>query len=139
MAQKNETFKAVLEQVEVSLRSGRLDEAKALLKQAEKQVDDLANSDLFTHYQFLERDERTARQLEEIFEERWMVSPKAIWLDVDLANRRYPPLFETYGLDPGKGQPDPLAAIVCQAVISDRLTSALTDTGSLPTQSIRDF
>ena len=56
-----------------------------------------------------------------------MVSPKAIWLDVDLAKRRYPPLFETYGLDPGKGQPDPLAAIVRQAVISDRLTSALTE------------
>jgi hypothetical protein len=126
-ARNNDAFKATLDRIEAALTAGRVAEAGTLSGQADRQRDERTPVDLREWYEQLKRDERTVRELDDIFEERWMLSRSDTHIDSERAKRRYPLLFQGYGLAVGT---EPAAATVGklrQSVIAAALSSAITE------------
>jgi hypothetical protein len=125
-ARNNDAFKATLDQIEAALKSGRLAEAATLIRQADNQFEEQTSVDLRERHERLKRDERTARDLDDIFEERWMISRSDIHLDNTRAKRRYPLLFQMYGLAIGTEPAATTVEKIRQSVITEALTSGMT-------------
>jgi serine/threonine protein kinase/tetratricopeptide (TPR) repeat protein len=127
VARNNDALKATLDQVETALKSGRIAEAGALLGQATRQIDDQTISDLRERHAQLEKDERAIRELNDIFEERWMISRSDTRLDNTRAKRRYPALFQQYGLSVGGEPAEQSAEKIHRSLIVDALSSGMAE------------
>jgi serine/threonine protein kinase len=101
-ARKNDDFKAMLDRIQAELTSGRIAEAGTLLDQASQQIDDQTTAELRARHEGLQQDQRTVHELNNIFEERWMISRSDTRLDNTRAKKRYPALFHQYGLAVGR-------------------------------------
>ena len=66
-------------------------------------------------------------ELNDIFEERWMISRSDTRLDNTRAKRRYPRLFQSYGLGIGTEPAAATEAKIRQSLIAETLSSALTE------------
>jgi tetratricopeptide (TPR) repeat protein len=126
-ARNNDAFKATLDQIEAALRSARLAEAATMMGQADKQLNEQTPTDLRGRHERLRLDERTVRELEDIFEERWVVSPSGVRINNEEAKQRYPSLFQNYGMDVGNESAAAIAGKIRQAVITEALSSAITE------------
>jgi serine/threonine protein kinase len=126
-ARVNDAFNATLNQIEAALKEGRLAEAGTLLGEAEKQSAGALTDDLRERRARLKRDNSTVRELDDIFEERWMVSPSDTRLDSKRAKKRYPLLFESFGLAVGAEPAADTVAKLRQSIIAEALSSALTE------------
>jgi serine/threonine protein kinase len=127
VARNNDALKATLDQVETALKSGRIDEAGALLGQAARQIDDQTIPDLRERRTQLEKDERAVRELNDIFEERWMISRSDTRLDNTRAKQRYPALFHQYGLDVGLESAEQSVKKIQRSSVVDGLSSGVAE------------
>jgi hypothetical protein len=126
-ARNQDALAATLDRVEAALRAGRVAEAGTLLGQADRQVEEGMPADLRERHGRLRQDEQTARALNDVFEERWMVSRSDTRLDSERARRRYPAVFQEYGLPVGSEPAVRVAEKVRGSAITDALSSALTE------------
>jgi tetratricopeptide (TPR) repeat protein len=127
VARNNDTLNATLNQIQAALKAGRLEEAGTLLGQADKQTDAHTPADLRERHELLKRDEGAIRELNEIFEERWMISRSDTRLDNTRAKGRYPRLFQSYGLVVGMEPAAATEARIRQSLIAEALSAALTE------------
>ncbi len=127
VARNNDAFNATLDQIEVALKAARLAEAATLMGQADRQLDEQTPNDLRERHERLKRDERTIRELDAIFEERWMVSPTDTRIDSERAKKRYPPLFQAYGLAISTGPAASAVETIRKSVIAEALASGMTE------------
>jgi tetratricopeptide (TPR) repeat protein len=126
-ARDNAAFKATLDQAEAALKSGRLTEAGTLLDQAGRQFVEQTPTDLRDRHARLEKEERTVRELNDIFEERWMISRSDTRLDNTRAKRRYPLIFQRYGLAVGTEPAAATEAKIRQSPITEALSVGMTE------------
>jgi serine/threonine protein kinase len=126
-ARDNEALVATLNRIEAALKATRLAEASTLLLQASNQIDDQTPADFRARHEQRKSDEGMLRELDDIFEERWMVSPTDTRIDSARARKRYPPLFQSYGLAVGREPVATTAAKLRQSVIAETLSSGLTE------------
>jgi hypothetical protein len=126
-AHDRDALSATLDRVEAALRSGRVAEAGTLLGQADRQAEEPMPPDLRERHGRLRQDERAVRQLDDIFEERWMVSRSDTRLDSQRARRRYPAVFKDYDLAVGSEPAAHVVEKVRRSVIADALSSGLTE------------
>ena len=126
-ARNNDAFKSVLDQAEAELKAGRTAEAGTLLLQAGRQTDDQTASDLRERYGHLDKDQRTVRELNEIFEERWMISRSDIRLDNARAKRRYPDLFQRYDISVGHEPAALSVERIRRSLIAETLSNAMAE------------
>lgn len=126
-ARNNDAIKATLDRVEAALKEGRIDEAGTLLGQADRQMEEQAAADLRARHQQLKRDERTVRELNDIFEERWMISRSDTRLDNTRAKRRYPALFQNYDLAVGREPAAQTVEKIHRSLIRDAISSGVAE------------
>jgi len=123
----NAAFNATLDQAEAALKSSHFDEAGVLLRQASRQLEEVTSADLRERYDGLDKDEKTLRELDDIFLERWMISRSDTRVDNTRAKRRYPALFRSYGLAVGKEPAARIAERIHRSSIADGISNAMTD------------
>lgn len=123
----NDSIAALLDRIKEAIRADRLEEAATLLGETAKQIDDKTLPDLRTRYERLRRDELTVRTMNDIFEERWMISRSDTHLDDSRAKVRYPQLFRDYGLLIGQESPTDTVVKLRQSPIAEQLSSALME------------
>ncbi len=126
-ARNNDRVDATLDRISAALKAGRLEEAETLLDQASQQIDEQTPVKLRERHEKIAKDWRTVRDLEDIFEERWMVSPSDTRMDNERAKRRYPALFQGYGLAMGREPAAQIVETVKRSLISEALSSGLTE------------
>jgi hypothetical protein len=126
-ARKNDHFNATLDRIEAALTSGRIDEAGTLLGQARQQIDDQTTSELQARYERLAKDQSTVHELNEIFEQRWMISRSDTRLDNTQAKKHYPDLFQQYGLAVGREPAEQSVQKIRQSWIVEALSSGMAE------------
>jgi tetratricopeptide (TPR) repeat protein len=126
-ARNSDALKATLDRIEAALKGDRIAEAGTLLGQADRQIEEQTTADLRERYGQLEKDERTVRELNDIFEERWMISRSDTRVDNTRAIRRYPALFQQYDLDVGKEPPAQSVEKIRRSLIADALASGMAE------------
>jgi hypothetical protein len=126
-ARKNDDFKATLDRIEAALTSGRIAEAGTLLDQARQQIDEQTTAELQDRHERLEKDQWTVHELNDIFEERWMISRSDTRLDNTRAKQRYPDLCQRYGLAVGRGPAEQSVQKIQRSLIADALSSGMAE------------
>ena len=126
-ARNNDAINATLDRIEAALRSGGVAEAGTLLEQADQHIDEQTTADLRERHGRLKKDERTVRELNDIFEERWMVSPSDIRMNNERAKQRYPALFQNYDLAVGTEPAPQIVEKIHRSLIADALASGAAE------------
>ena len=126
-ARDNDAFKATLDRIEAALKSGRIAEVCALLDQAGRLIEEQTPADLRMRHERLDKDEKTVRELDDIFEERWMISRSDTRLDNSRAKGRYPALFQQYDLAVGTEPAAQSVEKIRRSLIADALSSSMAE------------
>jgi hypothetical protein len=98
-----------------------------LVGQADRRTDEQIVAELRDRHERLKRDQRTVHELNDIFEERWMISRSDTRLDDTRAKRRYPQLFHSYGLAVGREPAADIAAKIRESVVAEAIASGMTE------------
>jgi serine/threonine protein kinase/tetratricopeptide (TPR) repeat protein len=126
-ARKNNDFKGTLDRIEAALTSSRIDEAGTLLGQTSQQIDDQTTAELRERHERLEKYQWTVHELNDIFEERWMISRSDTHLDNTRAKERYPALFRQFGLAVGQEPAEQSVQKMQRSLIADALSSGMAE------------